>query len=372
MSYRIVKYDPVYDEQICELEKELWSRDSDINKSYLQWKYLENPYSDPPKLYLALHDEKLIAVRGFYEWPFGHHTDSFPALCSADLVIHREYRSKGLYPELMNFIMGDLHDQGYTYLLSFSAGPTALINSLALGWKVIGRMKSIRKQFYMRPVTKKLTDPVTVNKLVKRVVTTKILRRPLKPPKIREELRGSTNNLPANVKFGYDPKPGEMARLLSGLDTNDRIVLIRDEKYFSWRYRNPLSGYFFLYWQDSELRGYLVAQTPLFMPGSMGNFNVLELEGESPEIKQELMKALLSLLDYRSTTIWSGMLDENVRQYLMASGFKEKSPAKSVAEFNEAVLISTTDKDNDKIEFRGLNLLDIDNWDFKMTYSDFY
>jgi GNAT superfamily N-acetyltransferase len=372
MSYRIVKYDPVYNDQICELEKDLWSRDYRINESYLRWKYLESPYSYPPKLYLALDDEKPIGVRGFYEWPFGRNGDSFPALCSADLVIHPEYRSKGLYPELMNFIMSDLHDQGYTYLLSFSAGPTALINSLALGWKVIGRMKSIHTQFYMRPLTKKLMDPVTVNKLIKRVVTTKILRRSMNPPKIREELRKSTNNLPANIKFSYEPKPREMTRLLSELDTNDKIALVRDEKYFKWRYRNPLSDYFFLYWQDCELRGYLVAQTPLFMPGSMGNFNVLELEGENPEIKQELMKALLSLLDYRSTTVWSGMLDENVRQYLMASGFKERGPAKSVAEFGETVLISTTGKDNDKIEFRGIDLLDIDNWDFKMTYSDFY
>lgn len=372
MNYRIVNYDPVYNDQICELEKELWSRDLDINKSYLRWKYLENPYSDLPKLYLVLYGEKLIAVRGLYEWPFGLNGDSFPALCSADLVIHPEYRSKGLYPELMDFIMSDLHDEGYTYLLSFSAGPTALINSLALGWKVIGRMKSIHTQFYIRPVTKKLTDPVTVNKLIKRVVTTKILRKAPGPPRIREELWRSTNNLPANVEFGYDPKPGEMARLISGLDTNGKVVLVRDEKYFGWRYRNPLSGYFFLYWHDSELRGYLVAQTPLFMPGSMGNFNVLELEGQSPEIKKELMKALMSLLDFRSATVWSGMLDDNVRQYLMASGFKERRTAKSVAEFNETVLISTTGRDNDKIEFRGLDLLDVNNWDFKMTYSDFY
>jgi hypothetical protein len=272
----------------------------------------------------------------------------------------------------MDFIMNDLHDQGYPYALSFSAGPTALINALALGWKIIGRMKSIRKQFYMRPVTKKLSDPVTVNKLIKRVLTTKILRKPPGPPKIREELWRSTNNLPANVEFGYDPKPGEMARLISTLDVNGKIVLIRDEEYFRWRYRNPLSDYFFLYWRDSELRGYLVAQTPLFMPGSMGNFNVLELEGQSPEIKKELMKGLLSLLDFRSATVWSGMLDDNVRRYLMASGFKEKSTVKSVAEFNETVLISTTGRDNDRIEFRGLDLLDVNNWDFKMTYSDFY
>ena len=372
MSYRIVNYDPVYNDQICELEKDLWSRDFHTNESYLQWKYLESPYLHPPILYLALHNEKLIAVRGFYEWLFGQNEDSFTALCSADLVIHPEYRSKGLYPELMDFIMSDLHDQGYPYVLSFSAGPTALINALALGWKVIGRMKSMRKQFYMRPVTKKLTDPVTVNKLINRVVKSKILKRPPKPLQIREELRRSTDNLPADIEFDYDPKPREMARLISRLDAYDKIVLIRDEKYFRWRYKNPLSDYFFLYRRDSELRGYLVAQTPLFMPGSMSNFNVLELEGESPEIKRELMKALLSLLDYRSATIWSGMLDEGLRRYLMASGFKERSTAKSVAEFNEAVLISTTDRDNDKIEFRGLNLLDMDNWDFKMTYSDFY
>lgn len=160
MNYEMVKYDSIYNDQICTIEKELWSPDFNVNQSYLQWKYFENPYTELPKIYLALKDDKLVAVRGMCEtkWQAGNSTESFIAPCAADLCILPEYRNKGLYTELMKFVINDLRDMGYEYIFNFSANPANLISSLAMGWKSIGRIKIMRKEFYSRPLIKKLTS----------------------------------------------------------------------------------------------------------------------------------------------------------------------------------------------------------------------
>lgn len=371
MNYEIVKYDPIYNDQICELEKEIWSPDLDVNKSYLQWKYFENPYSDSPKLYLALLEGNVIAVRGMYEtkWQLGTSDESFIALCASDFVIHPDYRNKGLYPKLANFINNDLYDLGYHYLFSFSAGPATLINSLAMGWKSIGRVRVMSKEFYPRHIIKKLMSHNTIKEFIKRTIAAKYLKIPAKAFKNYQEFQYH-KKIPPQIRIDKNPMPDEMTSLVMKLIPNNKIVLTRDEKFFSWRYRNPLSNYIFLYWYDGGLKGYLAAQTRLYKYGSMINFNIIELEAMSSGIKVELLKTSISLLGNRSISIWSTMLDENIHNLLVSKGFREQNASSSVADFTPTVLVRTTDESNNKIEFRGIDLLDINNWDLKMIYSD--
>lgn len=370
-NYKIVRHDPLYDDQICELEKEIWSPDLTVNKSYLQWKYFDNPLTDSPKIYMALHEGKVIAVRGMYEtrWQLGKSAESFIALCAGDLVIHREYRNRGLYTKLMNFVMNDLYGLGYRYLFSFSAGPPNLINSLATGWKSIGRIRTVHKEFYPAPIVKKLMSRNTIKKFITRIIPTKHPKTPARDFKIYEALKYN-KKIPPQIKIDKDPRSDEMTRLVRNLIADDKIVLTRDEKFYSWRYRNPLSNYIFLYWYDDVMKGYLVAQTPLYRYGSMVNYNVVELEAADSAIKMELLKALSSLLGYRSISIWSNMLGEDVYRSLLSKGFKEQNPVKSVADFTQTVLVRTTGVPNEEIKFRGVNLIDMNSWDLKMIYSD--
>lgn len=166
--------------------------------------------------------------------------------------------------------------------------------------------------------------------------------------------------------------PDEMASLVKKLTPNNKIILARDEKFFGWRYKNPLSSYLFVYWLDEELKGYLVAQTPLYNYHSMIDFNIVELEAVRSEIKIELLKTLISILGFRSITIWSNMLDEDCKKFLTSNGFCETSSGKSVVDYTPTVLIRTMNQPEDKTEFSGYNILDMNNWDLKMIYSDHY
>ncbi len=370
MNYEIIRYEDKYNDQICELEKELWSSDLNVNKSYLRWKYFHNPYSAPSIVYIVLHEGKVIGVRGMYatKWRLGNDSDTFIALCGGDTVIHPGYRGKGVYIELTNFIRDDLYTLGCSYIFNFSANPGTLITSLAIGWKSIGRIKTISIESYKRMVIRKLFSERMINKLIKTSRVAEPLKRLInvfdysKLPKYHK-------NITTNIKIDNRPKPDEMAALVGKLDKGNKLILLRDKKFFKWRYSNPLSKYFFLYWYDNELKGYLVAQTSLYRIDYMEKFNIIELEGVDPVIKFELLKSVISLLGSRSITIWSCMLDENCQRFLAQKGFIEAGST-GAAEYTPTVLVTMTKGLNDKIEYHGTNLLDINNWDLKMIYSD--
>jgi len=372
MNYEIIRYDEKYNEQIYDIEKEIWSPDLNVNKSYLQWKYFDNPYSGSPKLYLVLCSGKLVAFRGMYptEWQLGDRSESFIALCAGDLIIKQSLRNKGVYRALMSFMIKDLTDSGYLYLLNFSANPVNLIGSLAMGWKSIGRIRIMRQELYPISMIYRLLRKNVISKLLRGTKVTKLLRKTTRPIKITDRDFNNSKKLPPQIKVEKTAKPHEMASLVKKLIPKNKIMLSRNEKFFSWRYKNPLSDYLFLYWSDNGLKGYLVAQTGLYKYDYMINFNVIELEAVNYKIKEELLKALLSILGFRSITIWSNMLDKNNQKFLISKGFKEASSAKSVVDYTSTALIYTTSEPGNKIEFRGSNLLDMNNWDLKMIYSD--
>lgn len=371
MNYEIVKYSPIYTDQVCDLEKEIWTPDPAVNKSYLQWKYFDNPNASSPQIYLALREGNVVAVRCMNEmkWQLGDNGDGFTALCAGDAVIHPDHRNNAVYAELTNFLKNDLYELGHRYLFSFSAGPTTLLYSLAIGWKSIGRIRTMSKDSYRRSAVRKLMSGNKITRLMNNTAAASILRGAVNKSGRRKAL-DYHKKLPAHIRVEENPIPDEMAVLAGKLVKDNKLVLTRDEAFYKWRYGNPLSKYIFLYWYDKTLKGYLVAQSSAHKIDFMEKFNIIELEGVNSRTRTDLLKAAVSLLDSRSITIWSNMLDENCSKFLALNGFIESKPTSSAAEYTPTVLVTTTKGSAREIEFRGTDLLDINNWDLKMMYSD--
>jgi hypothetical protein len=208
-----------------------------------------------------------------------------------------------------------------------------------------------------------------MTKLIKNTKAAEFLRRAINKFGRRKAL-DYHKKLAAHIRVEENPVPGEMAALAGKLVKENKLVLTRDEKFYKWRYGNPLSKYIFLYWYDKELKGYLTAQTPLYRNDFMNKFNITELEGANSTIKMDLLKSAVSLLDSRSITIWSNMLDKNCRKLLALNGFIESKSTGSAAEYTPTVLVTATKGPAHDIEHRGTDLLEINNWDLKMIYSD--
>ena len=139
-SIRIVPYQSGLKDKITRLQKHLWSSNLELNKAYFEWKYEANPYVKSPMIYLATNDSDVVGMRGLVgtKWEAGNPQQNFFMLYADDLVIHPDYRNKGLFTKIMNEIHSALATKPYDFLCNLSAGQITLIGSLTSGWKRVG------------------------------------------------------------------------------------------------------------------------------------------------------------------------------------------------------------------------------------------
>ena len=270
--------------------------------------------------------------------------------------------------------MEDLERMGVQHFFSFNATPLNAMISLSMGWKSVGEIKIIKKQFQRKEsramaLAKKLAGPYA-RKLLRKTGISMILKRRKRDNSQRIDMiyHNPRTQLPPRILLDNKPKPAEMALLVNSTLPENKITQVRDEMFFRWRYNNPLSKYLFLYWYDDGLKGYLVLQSHLYSMESGGSHNIFELEATDSSIKIELLNTLISLMNSGSISTWANMLDRDSYDFLVSKGFKEDNSAKSVKKPPRTILIRLLGQDNNKIEFQGLNLLDSKSWDYKMIY----
>jgi hypothetical protein len=376
MDHEILKYSDDFEnhiDQIARLKTINWGLDFDVFRSYVKWNYIDRPHSKPPIIYFVRVGGEIVAMRGAYEttWQLKNASAHFSAWCSADLLILEGYRNKGIYGKMTDFVLEDLERMGAQHFFSFNATPLNAMISLSMGWKSVGQIKIMKKQFQTiesRAMTlaKKLAGPYA-RKLLRQ---TGILKRRNRDNSQRIDMicHNPRTQLPPRITIDDKPKPAEMALLVNSTLSENKITQVRDEMFFRWRYNNPLSKYLFLYWYDDGLKGYLVLQSHIYSMESGGAHNIFELEATDSSIKIELLNTLISLIDSGSISTWVNMLDRDSYDFLVSKGFKEDSSAKSIKNSPRTILIRLLGKDNNKLEFQGLNLLDSTSWDYKMIY----
>lgn len=379
MDYIIERHSDDFEDcidQIARLKTSNWGLDFDVFRSYVKWNYIDRPHSRPPIIYFVRAGEEIVAMRGAYEttWQVNNAPARFNVLCSADVLILQDYRNKGIYKKLADFVMEDLDKMGVRYFISFNATPLNTMISLSMGWKSVGRINIMKKQFRTKTskavaLAKKLAGPYA-RQLLRKTGMNLILKRREKNNSQRIDMiyQSSKTRLPSQILMEDKPRPREMALLVNSILPKNKITLVRDETFFCWRYNNPLSKYLFLYWHDEGLKGYLVLQSHLYSLESGGSHNILELEAADSSIRIGLLNSLISVMNSGSISIWTSMLDKVSCDFLISNGFKEDNSTNSVKEHTKTILIWPIGDHNDKMEFQGLNLPDAQSWNLKMVY----
>lgn len=379
MNYQILRYSEDFEDhvdQIARLKTINWGLDFDVFRSYVKWNYLDRPQPKPPIIYFVRAGEKIVAMRGAYEsvWQVKSAGIRFDASISADLLILEEYRNKGIYKELIDFVLEDLRRMGVQYYLSFNATPLSTVIALAHGHKGIGEIGIMKKHFRTDSsravdLAKSLAGRRVIN-LIKRTGIHSMFRKRAAGNSERYDniYQQHGTQLPRHITLEDKPRPQEMARLTDSTLPEDKITLVRDESYFRWRYNNPLSKYLFIYWHDSEMKGYLVLQSHIYGVESIGSYNVFELEATDPAVRMDLLSALISIVNDGSISVWTNLLDRDSCEFIVSKGFQPVQHARNVKEYKLTMLIHPIGIRDDELTIQGVDLLDKDNWDFKMTY----
>jgi GNAT superfamily N-acetyltransferase len=364
MKYEVVKYNPELKSQIVELQKHLWSPDVTLNIAYLEWKYDHNPYVDNTLIYMVLYQGQVVGMRGMYgaKWQIGQPSQILPALCAGDLVIAPEHRNRGLFTKIMKVALNDLGEMGYTYIFNLSAGRITLLGSLAMGWRSVGSLQTM----YWGPNSHH--EPRYVGK---RLFLSSVEK---EHPFYFLDREGVQRKAKVNLHVSTEqsPRPKEMAELIKRIGSDGRIRHVRDEKYFAWRFQNPLSLYRFLFWEDARLEGYLVLQTLVYTDGVRAS--IADWEASNMQVRTDLLHAAIHLGNFAYLTIWSATLQEDVKTLLQNKGFKYFQEPRNIKGSGNTVLLKPIRHETLKADWALANrrFLNLSDWDLRMIYSDGY
>ena len=363
-NYEAVKYRPEFKGQVVKLQTHHWGPDLATNSAYLEWKYEHNPYIEKPLIYLVLCAGQLVGMIGMYgaKWQLGYPTQTFLGLCAGDLVVAPDHRNQGLFTMLMKAALSDLADMGHKYVFALSAGQITRVGLLMMGWRSAGSLQTM----YCKPISEPVPPPAS-----KRPTLTSSERRAPFYFLDTNHARRHPEIIPY-VHVEQTPAPEEMAALIQRIDNDGRMRHLRDKHYFAWRFNDRLSLYRFLFWKHTTLEGYLVLQKSLNT--EQDTVNVVDWEATNAHVRAALLETAIQWGNFPELRIWSATLREKVTALLKNANFQLLAEKTSMTHYRPTVLVKAV---RDELltadwSFANRRLLNLDNWDLRMIYSDGY
>ncbi|HEU4371529.1 MAG TPA: GNAT family N-acetyltransferase [Methylomirabilota bacterium] len=371
-AYEVVPYRPEFRGHVAALQRHLWRGDEPANLAYLDWKYERNPYLPAPLIYLAVHDGRVIGMRGMFgsAWEVGPRGERFVVPCADDFTILPEHRKRGLFGRIMTVAHEDLAARGYRCAFSLSAGPVTLAGSLVSGWRSLG---SVREMHRERPVASwrgPLGTQLRSWPLLWRWADLVSGRGGPAGRRLfrRLDARAPRARAGGKIWLGLEPRVDAMVELIARLGHDGRARHVRDAPYLTWRFANPLHEYRFLFAGADRLDGYLVLQA--YRLGGRRSVNIVDWEAATPSVRTGLLRAALAWGRFAELSTWTITLPEAMRSLLREAGF---APAhrRRLAREGPHLLVRALDGAAGRGEpaLGDRRLIDAADWDMRMLYS---
>ncbi len=375
-----MRFRPEHREAVAELQTLLWSPDPDLNLRYLDWKYLQSPWADEPRIYLAIRDGVVLGMRGFCEsrWEVGSPARVFAIPLADDLVIRADERNSGLVTQIMAAALADLADAGSDYVFSLSASLLTLLGSLSLGFRSAGRYEPVVRREPSAPRRTRLREHLARSTLVRGWARSSLVSRSQllerSPLLFSSAERQPFRRLDSARLEGHgmalarEPRPAAMAELISALGHDGRLRHVRSPEYLAWRYANPLREYRFIFAGGDRLDGYLVLGSRVAGAVPTPRVSIVDLEGRDAPIRRALLDAALEG-HFADLFTWSVALDPTDRPLLGERAFVPAAPELAARGGPCALIASPAARRPDDWVLESRPLLDPATWDLRMLYS---
>jgi GNAT superfamily N-acetyltransferase len=378
MAVEIVEYDPTLRSKIIGVQQYLWGQDLAANAAYFDWKYERNPYLTSEFVRVAVADGDVVGMRGIWgsRWEAGDPAVSAVVPCAGDLVIAPEHRRRGLSVALIEAPMADLRAAGYDHVFNLSGSLPTAIGSLKSGWRSPGALGTASRAPAGPSVRQRLRARARRVRIARRASERLgLLRHPREGPPGRpfatlDRRRSSSSE---RIVLERGPRPDAMADLVERIGHDGRLRHVRDSTFFAWRFDNPLHAYRFLFLGEERLDAYLVVETD--GRGGTPIVNIIDWEGTSLAAKAEVLHSAIGRGAFPVLAIWTVNLPTDAVRLLEEAGFAiERAPrsigsAYRAAEGRTQVLVKSL---RDDWSIGGRGLLDLQHWDLRMLYSDYF
>lgn len=294
MSYEMSEVTDPTDRQLVLLHSHLLRGGVSLSRSYLNWKYSENPFLTTPSFMVIRHLGEIVGMRGFYggKWNLTENEATTTLPHADDLIIHPDHRNRGLYWELHNAGVQWAERKGFPALVSVSAGQVAQKLSLAAGWQEVGDLENIYHSVLPPSNHSPLYSYARRAKARLRKIAARSNNNRSSPPSDRSLDKALATII--TVKTPRIELSSEADYLgMSALSESARPAEYgspRSEVFLRWRLKNPMKKYRFVYWRDSSLRGYVVLSWAKEDPYRI---MIADYAVESPDLFYELLDALV-------------------------------------------------------------------------------
>lgn len=375
-GYEIVKYEPRLKPRLAELQKEMWSTDPGLNTQFLEWKYEHNPHLREPLIYVALHHDEPVGMRGFHEARLeaGTPSSAYPVLIAGDALVSQAHRNRGLVTRIMKAAYADLATMPYRHLVS--VGGASRVNTfglLTLGWKSTGGLRpmgrvtttAVRRQHVRRAVARL---PLLWRFRDARFLSSADQRRPFRHLDVARSEPDPGDGVPVTIE--KSPRIDAMVELVERLGHDGRIRYVRDREYLSWRFQNPFSEHRFLYWEEARLEGYLVLNRRRSDLGAWDRVYIADLEASSMRVRSGLLAAAIRRGRFPELVTWTATLSEAELQLLTRQGFTPVDPEDTTRGCPCVLVYALGDRRSETEWALGdRRLLDVASWDVRVLYS---
>ena len=214
-----------------------------IDRLVWEWKHRLHPAGGSVSFVAEDAKDKVIAHFGYLPWRMRVAGRELIACQGVDLMVHPDYRRRGLAYELVTACRHQMIEKGWHYTFGFPGRA-----SLHLGLKKIG-------------YTHLLTLPYLTSPSRGLTATTRAAR------SVRNRMfwfrSSSSTETPGTIRVreihAFDDTVNLLSRQLSG---DNKVVTVRDAEFLNWRFfRHPINRYTVLSAEDeNELQGYCVVR----------------------------------------------------------------------------------------------------------------
>jgi len=370
---QIVRYAAEHKPAVIELQKRLWSPDANLNLRYFDWKYAQNPYATKPIIYLALAHGEVVGMRGFYpsRWEAGFPMQLKDVLVADDLVLREDHRNEGLVTQIMREALDDLAETGTNdYIFNLSGGRLTVLSSFAMGWRSPGSLTPTGRISGSHLLRVALRRHLARLPFLWRYADADLLSRRHPFRHLDHCLGAFTTSTGVAVSIAADPRPFAMARLVASQPYDGRLRHVRDEDYFHWRFRSPLSEHRFFYVGEDPLDGYLVVRCANPEARVAPRVHIIDMEARDERAGSALLDAVIRAGRFDELVVWSESLRPQFRA--MLGKLKFEPADQHLAPYGlPRILVRPIDDKRlaDEWLIHGVRLLDLENWDMRMIYS---